>query len=496
MAVATLATFPGAQLTRVAATMLEASHSVAPVTLHTTTPLAPQQGPLALVNDLVGAGSLHSRGITGAGIDVALVDTGVSRVAGLAAPGKIIDGPDFSVDAGTTTAHTDGYGHGTHLAGIIAADDSAYRGVAPGARIVNLKAAAADGTAGVASAVAAIEWAVAHRHDHGVDIRVINLSLSADGPRPLAVDPLARAAEDAWRHGIVVVAAAGNDSAAETLADPAIDPFVIAVGAEDPAGTASLADDIVPSWVTSGTAVRHADVVAPGRSLVSLRVPGSYVDRNFPRGLVGERFFKGTGTSQAAAVVSGAAALVLSARPALTPDAVKALFMRTSRTLAGIDERRQGAGLIDAARAVDATVPNGATQHYPAARVGGVSRGLLHPAVTWSAAVALPGVSWTGDVPLPGVSWTGDVPLPGVSWTGDVPLPGVSWTGDVPLPGVSWTGDVPLPGVSWTGVSWTGVSWTGEVPLPGVSWTGVSWTGVSWTGVSWTGVSWTGVSWT
>src|SRR3954454_3220945 len=195
------------------------------------------------VASIIGAGAAYSAGITGKGIDVAVVDSGVSPVGPLAAPGKVINGPDLSLDSqAPNLRYLDGFGHGTHMAGLIAGvqDPSAapgasqYTGVAPGARIVNVKAGAHDGAVDVSQVIAAIDWVVQHRNDNGMNIRVLNLSFGTDSTQSYLVDPLAYAAEVAWRKGIVVVAAGGNDGRTNrTIADPAFDPYVLAVGASD-----------------------------------------------------------------------------------------------------------------------------------------------------------------------------------------------------------------------------------------------------------------------
>ena len=116
-----------------------------------------------------------------------------------------------------------------------------------------------------------------------MDVRVLNLSYGTDSVQPWQVDPLARAVENAWDNGIVVVAAAGNGGAsADSLTMPAIDPHVIAVGAVDHSGTPSTSDDVVADFTSAGSAARRPDVLAPGKSVVSLRVPGSFADVEHP----------------------------------------------------------------------------------------------------------------------------------------------------------------------------------------------------------------------
>src|SRR5262249_43193557 len=153
-------------------------------------------------------------------------------------------------------------------------------------------------------------------------------------------DPLCFAAEQAWKQGIFVVTAAGNAgfSSAGSLTSPARDPFLLAVGATDQNGTLSLSDDRVASFSSSGSSAgahatgRSVDLVAPGSHIVSLRDPGSQIDQSFgSTGAVSDSLFRGSGTSQAAAVVSGAAALIVQERPSITPDQLK-LLLRTTAT--------------------------------------------------------------------------------------------------------------------------------------------------------------------
>jgi Subtilase family len=295
--------------------------------------------------------------------DVALIDSGVSPDAALA--GHVIDGPDFSEDARIDELRNlDAFGHGTHLAGIIAA-------VAPQARVVNVKVADHDGSTSLSRILAGIDWATRRGDRNGLNVRVLNLAFGADGAGSYRNDPLAYAVEQAWDSGVVVVTSAGNGgSDADGLDSPAYDPYVVAVGAEDSGGTATLADDGMAPFSSRGSDTRGPDVVAPGVAVVSTRVPGSFLDEAFPAARVGEGF-RGSGTSQATAVVTGAAALVVGARPRLEPDQVKALLRSTARPLAGADTALQGAGVVDAAAATRSSVPSNARQRFPEARLGG-----------------------------------------------------------------------------------------------------------------------------
>jgi serine protease AprX len=441
---------------------------------------------LPTVKEIVGSDDAQRAGYTGAGVDVALIDTGVSPVAGV---GPVLNGPDLSFDSQQRgLRYLDGYGHGTHLAGIINGID----GLAPDARIVNIKVGAANGAVDVSQVIAGIDWAVQHRNDPGVNIRVIVLAYGTDSAQPAGIDPLAYAAEVAWKHGIVVVAAAGNRGAAAPLDDPAMDPFVIAVGASDPQGTLSTADDLVSTFSNGGTSARRADIVAPGRSVVSLRVPGSFIDLQHPEGVEPDGRLRGTGTSQATAVVAGGVAQLLQAQPWLTPDQVKAQLRRAAKTLPLTDRVTQGAGELAVKKAIDPTALSvtRAAQLWPAGTGTGsleAARGTQH--------VEMAGVPLAGEVDIFGMPWNGQSwsgqSWSGVSWSGGR-WNGQSWSGQS-WSGVSWSG-VSWSGVSWSGVSWSGQSWSGQ-SWSGQSWSGQSWSGQSWSGQSWSGVSWSGQSW-
>lgn len=140
-----------------------------------------------------------------------------------------------------------------------------------------------------------------HRNDNGMNVRVLNLSYGTDGSQNYLIDPLAEAVERAWEAGIVVVVGSGNDGNNSLLRNPAYDPHVIAVGASEGNTTYTADDDTIAPFSNRGTPSRHVDIVAPGKSIVSLRSSGSYADQTAPEAVVEERFFLGSGTSQAAA---------------------------------------------------------------------------------------------------------------------------------------------------------------------------------------------------
>jgi serine protease AprX len=459
----------------------------------------------ANVADAINASNMWKNGITGKGVDVALIDSGVAPVQGLTKPGKVVNGPDLSFESQSDALrYLDTYGHGTHMAGLIAGrDDTAtkydpngsFMGIAPDARILNVKVATSNGTTDVSQVLAAIDWVVQHRNDNGLNVKVLNLSFGTDSRQSYVLDPLAYAAEVAWNKGIVVVAAAGNSQFGNNqMNDPAYDPFVLAVGATDTKGTGEIKDDVVADFSERGDGVRNPDVVAPGAHVVSLRDPGSYVDQNYPGGRVGNsRFFRGSGTSQAAAVVTGAVALIEQQRPGITPDQVKKLLTSTATSLPMADSRAQGAGVIDLDRAAKATTPSAlaSTQAFaPATGLGSLeaARGTIH--VVDSAGNGLTGEQDIFGTPWDGQSWSGQS-WSGQSWSGGM-WNGQSWSGQS-WSGQSWSGQS-WSGQSWSGQSWSGQSWSGQ-SWSGQSWSGQSWSGQSWSGQSWSGQSWSGQSW-
>ena len=462
-----------------------------------------------------GADEAWAAGTLGTGVGVAVIDTGISEMGDL--DGRIVHGPDLSGE-GTLV---DTYGHGTAMAGIIAGSgaDSAGRaggahtGVAPGAHVVAVKVAGANGAADVSTLLQAMHWVAAYQDQF--DIRVLNLSWGTPSTQDPAVDPMNHAVQRLWDQGIVVVVAAGNDGPhAGTISKPADDPKVITVGAYDDKGTAGAGDDSPVAWTSRGptaAGVAKPDLVAPGRRLVSTRSHGSTIAEAHPRALIEPSYIRGSGSSQAAAVTSGAIALLLDERPDLTPDQVKHLLTSTADPLAGASAANQGAGRLDLAEALDADAGQRRWQPTTATGLGSIeeSRGGLHVTTDcdddgtseviegeidvrcepWDGS-SWTGSSWTGSS-WTGSSWTGSS-WTGSSWTGSS-WTGSSWTGSS-WTGSSWTGGE-WTGSSWTGSSWTGSSWTGS-SWTGSSWTGSSWTGSSWTGSSWTGSSWTGSSWT
>jgi serine protease AprX len=454
----------------------------------------PSQTSMTSVNQSIGADKMQSLGYTGKGVGVALIDSGVVPVQGLTS-GNVVNGPDLSLDnSASGYAHQDGFGHGTHMAGIIVGNDGTsrgYKGVAPGAKLLNVKVGAYDGAVDVSQVIAGIDWVVQHRTDNGMNIRVINLSYGTDGVQSYQIDPLAAAVEHAWQHGIVVVVAGGNTGTTRTSLDnPATDPFVVAVGADDTQATASTSDDVIPTFSARGSSSRHVDVVAPGQSIVSLRDPGSVIDSEYPKAVVNTRFFKGSGTSQATAVVSGAVALLLQRHPTWTPDQVKATLMATATPLPQAGSQDRGAGLVDLV-AASAALPGSAAQTM--AKSSGL--GTLEAARGTKHIGDSNGSELTGEQDVFGMAWHASTwasaSSSATAWTGGT-WNGSLWTGSCWC-GTSWSSTT-WSGQAWSGQAWSGQAWSGQA-WSGQAWSGQAWSGSGWSGQAWSGQAWSGSLW-
>ena len=435
-----------------------------------------------------------AKGALGAGVGVAVLDTGISPMNDFA--GRIVHGPDLSGE-GTLV---DTYGHGTVMAGAVGgsgadsmgAAGGAHTGAAPRATLVAVKVAGRNGAVDVSTVLQGMHWVSAYKEQF--NIRVLNLSWGTSSTQDPAVDPLNYAVQRLWGDGIVVVVAAGNSGpGSTTITKPGDDPVVLTVGAYDDKATVSTSDDALTAWTSRGPTVQGVtkpDVVVPGRTIVTARSYGSYVEANNPKALIAPSYIKGSGTSQAAAITSGIVAAILSDRPSLTPDQVKRLLKSTAQPISGKTVNEQGAGRVRVGAALDADPGPAQWQAFTATGLGSIeaSRGGRNVVTScpgedvereirgeidvrceaWDPA-AWTGSSWKGD------AWTGSS-WKGSEWTGS------SWKGS------SWK-DATWTGSSWKDGTWTGDAWTGE------AWTGSSWAGSSWKGSSWKGSSWKGSSW-
>lgn len=412
-------------------------------------------------------------GLTGAGVAVAVLDSGIqSERADIA--GRTVAAADFTGDAVPDDAVPDGEvagdagdacGHGTHVAGIIAGDGTGstgpaffrtFYGVARGASLVDVRVLDGNGRGTVSGVIRGIGWAVAHKSDYGIG--VLNLSLGHPVGESYATDPLCLAVEAAWKSGIVVVCAAGNEGRLRlrpgrggglagqaganggwgtnygSIQSPANDPYVITVGAMKSVDGAR-ADDQIATYSGRGPSrldfVLKPDLVAPGNRIVSVNANGSYLGTAFgPVDAVGlseystltaapaDTYLRLSGTSMAAPVVAGAAALLLESDPTLTPDTVKARLMASAdkagygESGAGDDDPcTYGAGYLDIPAALQSTLV--ATQPALSPTLACDSSGLVSvDAMPLTAAEA---GFWGTGLPDPSGVWGAAMPLYGVS---------------------------------------------------------------------------------
>jgi serine protease AprX len=299
--------------------------------------------------------------LNGAGVTVAVIDSGIDPNHA-ALKGRVLTTVDFTGGDGV-----DRFGHGTHVAGIIAgqagtnSDTKQIRGVASGAYLVNLRVLGDDGSGVASSVIEAIQWAIAHRRQY--NIRVINLSLGGPVLQPYGDDPMCEAVERAVAAGITVVVAAGNLGKTKDgalvfggITSPGNDPAALTVGATDTHDTPERSDDTVALYSSRGPTrfdlVIKPDVVAPGSHIVSAEAAGSYLAKNYPElhvaGSGSGAYVKLSGTSMSAAVASGAVALLLHEQPQLKPAHIRTILQLTSTFLSSAGLMGSGAGSLNA----------------------------------------------------------------------------------------------------------------------------------------------------
>ena len=393
-------------------------------------------------------------GVTGRGVTVAVVDSGIDGHADLA--GRITAGIDFTSATPTVVAGGvgDPGGHGTHVAGLIAGDGTAsggsYTGVAPNANVVDVRVINAQGSSNTSIVLRGLQWVLNNRNTY--HIRVVNLSLGATATGSYKMDPLATAAEVLTFAGLTVVVAAGNGGAgAGTITTPGTDPYVVTVGAVDDAGTPSIADDTIATFSSRGPTLYDGlakpDVVAPGRKMTSLRVPGSTLDTLYPErrvtapGQTVPSYFLLSGTSMAAPVVAGAAALMLERDPTLTPKKLKKRLQKTAVPLANATSFDQGAGLISALQAVASLDPGAeyTTPRVTDAFAKDMLRFITGQPIVWKS--------------------------------------------------LTFNGGVDSKNITWDKITWTNITWDN------ITWENITWEAFTWTNITWENITWENITW-
>jgi serine protease AprX len=425
-----------------------------------TGPHAPSDAFLAQT----GANQLAAAGDTGQGVTVAVVDTGIDQLPDFS--GRLIGGVDLT---GGGNPFQDSYGHGTFVAGLIAGDGASsngqYSGEAPGANLVSIKVAGANGLTDLGTIIQGLQWAADHQALY--QIKALNLSLGFQSNESTLVNPLDLAVQAVWNAGITVVASAGNAGPFNgTILSPGDDPLVITVGALDDMGaaTASTDGDEMTDFSSVGPTSPDGwvkpDLVTSGRSVVSLAAPGSTLVSAYPSAQIGTANFTGSGTSFSTAITSGAVALILADNPGLSPSQVKA------RLLGNTSPGPVGNPFVDG---------HGALNAYAAATSGPMNlnqSGLALP--------ALPGLPVSLSSARPFDTWNTAL------WSGLAP-------GQLPSNGWIWHG-VAWNGAAWNGWAWGGVAWN-RWAWTGAYWNSSSWSGSAWDGTPWSGSPWTGAAW-
>ena len=301
---------------------------------------------MAHVSRPEGLQSLHAKGITGKGVTVAVVDSGLAHHPDF--EDRVVAFRDFTGKRAVKRKPLDVRGHGTHVAGIIAGASSQVPGMAPDSRLVGCRIGSEK------DAIKAIDWVIENKEKYSIDI--LNLSLGVEAPENAAEDEFRKAAERAVKAGLIVVAAAGNEcstsNCVSTISSPGNSPEVITVGALDDMGTAASKDDRVYRASSRGRENGgKPDLVAEGVNVLAPLAPAS----NYAKKLAETANYVAlVGSSQAAPMVSGAIALMLQVNPDLSHGEVKSILKATADNVEAATPSAQGSGRLDLLGAVAA----------------------------------------------------------------------------------------------------------------------------------------------
>ena len=366
-------------------------------------------------------------GLQGEGIAVAVIDSGIARVADFnektkgGSPSRVVYQMSFSPNSNTVN---DVYGHGTHVAGIIGGNgkisNGDFMGVAPKVNLISLKISDEQGMAYESDTVAAMQWVLENKEAY--NIRVVNLSVNSTAEESYHNSAMNAAAEILWFNGVVVVASAGNTEVGSSLDSintaPANDPFIITVGASDENQTPQTGDDTIADYSAHGSTwddFTKPDVVAPGQDIISLLSLNSTWYYEHPDRVLGNGdYFRLSGTSMSAPMVTGAVVLLLQDEPELTPDQVKYRLMASGPSINGSDGDSNTYAYLDVLAAVTGTTTKTANTGLEASQL-----------------------LWSGEEPI-----------------------------------------------NWDSVNWNSVNWNS------VNWNSVNWNSVNWNSVNWNSVAW------
>jgi serine protease AprX len=363
---------------------------------------------------------LWDMGLNGQGISVAVIDSGITPEKDLQVDpstgkpeSRLLEQLTFNSNFGHIN---DATGHGTHIAGIIGGSGymsgGLYSGIAPQVNLISLKISDSDGMAFESDAIQAMQWVLENKERY--NIRVVNMSINSSQESSYHSSPLDAAAEILWFNGVVVVASVGNKEDDEDYntakAAPANDPFIITVGASDENDTSFTSDDRVASFSAGSKTLDGFDkpeIIAPGTDIISILGPGDWISE-YPQNVVMDgEYFRLSGTSMAAPMVTGAVVLLLQDEPDLTPDQVKYRLINSAGVIGG------GNPYLNVYAAV-------AGSSRESANTGLLPSQLL----------------WTGEEPI---AWES------VAWNS------VAWNS------VAWNS------VAWNSVAWNSVAWNSTI---------------------------------
>jgi serine protease AprX len=395
----------------------------------------------APVDWLTGSPKAPTIAIVDSGIDTTRSDFG-GRVLG-----------QVNLASMTPNSPGDGYGHGTFVAGIAAGSAAGYAGAAPTANLLSLDVMNDRGEASVADVVNACDWILQNKGAY--NIKVANFSLHAVNRASVLFDPLDQAVEKLWLNGVTVVAAAGNYAVNGAQSGvqfaPGNDPFVITVGAADTMGTYSQADDTAAPWSAWGytpDGFMKPDLAAPGRYMIGPVSAGAYLTTERPDKVVSPGYMQLSGTSFAAPVVSGAAAMLLAQHPTWTPDQVKGALMLSARPLAGAQPGQLGVGEVNifGARTVTAPPnPNAALDQFLTTSTDGTT---VFNAAAWQSA-AQANAAW-GSAAWSSAAWSS---------------------------------------AAWSSAAWASAAWASA------AWASAAWGSAAWSDAAWSDAAWSDAAW-
>ncbi len=386
--------------------------------------------------DTLGVRPVWEMGLQGQGITIAVIDSGINREKDLQVDphkgkpdSRVIEQLSFKSNASHLN---DATGHGTHVAGILGGSgyrsDELYAGIAPQVNLISLKISDESGMAYESDAIDAMQCVLDHKDEY--NIRAVNISFNSTNESSYHTSPLDAAAEILWFNGLVVVASVGNKDLnggySTAKAAPANDPFIITVGASDERGSPGPSDDTISSFSAHSTTADgygKPEIIAPGTDIISILGPGDWIPDYPDRVVLNGEYFRLSGTSMAAPMVTGAVALLLQDEPYLTPDQVKYRLINSAGVIGG------RYAYLDIYAATTGT-------SNASANTGRLASQLL----------------WTGDDP---VAWES------VAWNS------VAWNS------VAWNS------VAWNSVAWNSVAWNS------VSWSSVAWNGALKRSVAW-----------